>query len=112
MGQHKPDTELLMAAHGALPGGGVERLARAVADLDGLMLAPHVARLRDAAAAYLAAPSGTAAQALMDALAGYVRVAVPQRPAAERRTAGVSRADMAALADEGLPAWTGRADLQ
>lgn len=108
MAQHlSPPTELLMAAHRA-EDGETARLARAVATLDGLMLAPHVAALRDAAQAWLDAPgSEAAARALQEAMATYCRTTTPERRA--RMARAIASEDLAALAG---PAWTERADLQ
>ncbi|WP_042443165.1 hypothetical protein [Azospirillum sp. B510] len=104
MKDHTPGTELLLAAHGASR-ASVERLATAVALLDGLMVPPHVARLRDAARAWLRVPGDpTLYSALADAVAEYCDAEAPRRT---RLTA----LDLAALAEE-APAWTGRADLQ
>jgi hypothetical protein len=99
-----PATELVMSAF-HVARGQTTRLARAVADLNGLMLPPPLAQLRDAAAAWLGNPQDPALeQGLADALALYC-AALPER------ATRVAAAQVAAL-DAAPPLWAGRADLQ
>ncbi len=108
MAQLSPSTELLMATFRA-EDGDVLRLARAVASLDGLMLPPHVADLRDAAQAWLDDRTNEVAQRrLHSAMQAYCRATTPERRARVARA--IAAEDLAALAD--APGWMERADLQ
>jgi hypothetical protein len=96
MVRFKPEIELVLAAYGALHGGDMHRLARALQELD-QELQPLMAPLTDAAAALVgAAPTEQAAarQRLSDALSAVAAAGRRRGPphggdkrAADRSTA-------------------------